>query len=80
MASYSNPVVEARPAPRRAIRRGTYVVFFAVFLLVVFFSHLWALTLPYFWDESGQFIPAALDLMHGSLFPIRRRPPSILRR
>ncbi|HTX39724.1 MAG TPA: hypothetical protein VME43_32125 [Bryobacteraceae bacterium] len=79
MASYSspsNPAVEAQPAPRRPIRRGTYLVFFVVFLLVVFLSHLWALTLPYFWDEAGQFIPASLDLMHGSLFP-HSAPPTI---
>jgi hypothetical protein len=32
----------------------------------MFVSHLWALNLPYFWDEAGQYIPTALDLLHGS--------------
>ena len=32
--------------------------------------HLPLLTLPYFWDELGQFVPAALDILHdGALVP-----------
>ncbi len=44
--------------------------------MVVFVSHLWALTLPYFWDEAGQFVPAALDLLHGAWIP-HSAPPTI---
>jgi hypothetical protein len=58
------------------IRRSTYLIFFLGFLLVVSLSHLWALSLPYFWDECGQYIPAALDLMHGSWVP-HSAPPTI---
>lgn len=61
---------------RRSIRNGSYFVFFAIFALVLFLSHLFALRLPYFWDEAGQFIPAALDLMHGAWIP-HSAPPSI---
>src|SRR5437868_12261874 len=43
---------------------------FLVIFLSVFISHLWLLTLPYFWDEAGYFIPAARDLLlTGSLIP-----------
>lgn len=35
---------------------------FALIALVVFVSHSAYLNLPYFWDEMGQFVPAALDI------------------
>lgn len=38
------------------------VLFFSGFLLVLLLSHWPVLDLPYFWDELGQFIPAALDI------------------
>jgi 4-amino-4-deoxy-L-arabinose transferase-like glycosyltransferase len=56
-------------APRR-IRPGVYLFFFAAFALVVFASHLPLLRLPYYWDELGQYVPAALDLcQHGQWIP-----------
>ena len=61
MAAYSRPTAEFGKAGRRSSRWGSYLLFFGVFLLVMFGSHLWALTLPYFWDEAGQYIPTALD-------------------
>src|ERR1700677_3471604 len=36
----------------------------AGFALIVFLAHLPYLSLPYFWDELGQFVPAALDIYH----------------
>jgi 4-amino-4-deoxy-L-arabinose transferase-like glycosyltransferase len=36
----------------------------AAFALIVFLAHLPFLSLPYFWDELGQFVPAALDIFH----------------
>ncbi|MGP0071244.1 MAG: ArnT family glycosyltransferase [Bryobacteraceae bacterium] len=36
----------------------------AVLALIVFLTHLPYLGLPYFWDELGQFVPAALDILH----------------
>lgn len=35
----------------------------AGFALVVFLAHLPFVGLPYFWDELGQFVPAALDIL-----------------
>jgi hypothetical protein len=32
--------------------------------LIVFLIHLPFFSLPYFWDELGQFVPAALDIYH----------------
>src|SRR5580704_1919828 len=47
----------------RAIRFPIFLLL-AVFALLVFLAHLPYLGLPYFWDELGQFVPAALDILH----------------
>jgi hypothetical protein len=45
------------------------VVFVAIFT-GIFLLHARLLSLPYFWDEAGYYIPAARDLLlHGSLIP-----------
>jgi 4-amino-4-deoxy-L-arabinose transferase-like glycosyltransferase len=56
--------VIAAPAPRRRIRPDTYLFFLALFAIVLFLSHAPWLRLPYYWDELGQFVPAALDIFH----------------
>src|ERR1700759_1548510 len=51
-----------RPLPLLAL----YPLFFAA----VFLGHLTLLHLPYFWDEGGYYIPAALDFFRsGTLIP-----------
>lgn len=45
-----------------ATRPGSYGFLFLWFALVLFLGHSPFLTLPYFWDELGQFVPAALDI------------------
>jgi 4-amino-4-deoxy-L-arabinose transferase-like glycosyltransferase len=47
----------------RAIRFSTLLLL-AAFALLVFLAHLPYFGLPYFWDELGQFVPAALDILH----------------
>jgi nitrate reductase NapE component len=42
---------------------------FAVFVVLLIASHAPLLRLPYFWDEAGYYIPAARDLLAGSLIP-----------
>jgi hypothetical protein len=54
------------------------VIFFAIFLL-----HTPLLSLPYFWDEAGYYVPAARDLLlTGSLIPhttvSNAHPPLVL--
>ena len=45
------------------------LVFVAIFV-VIFLLHAPLLSLPYFWDEAGYYVPAARDLLlHGSLIP-----------
>jgi len=43
---------------------------FVVIFIVVFLLHVPLLSLPYFWDEAGYYVPAARDLLlKGSLIP-----------
>jgi len=51
-------------------RRATHLIFFSVFAALLAAMHLPFLTLPFHWDELGQFVPAALDLYRdGALVP-----------
>jgi 4-amino-4-deoxy-L-arabinose transferase-like glycosyltransferase len=57
-------------AGARRIRPDTYAFFFVSFAAVVILIHLPYLGLPYHWDEMGQFVPAALDILrHGQWVP-----------
>jgi len=49
---------------QRAHSPTAYLFFFASFALVVFLLHAPYFGLPYFWDELGQFVPSALDILH----------------
>src|SRR5579872_7518330 len=43
---------------------------FAVIFVGIFLLHTPLLSLPYFWDEAGYYVPAARDLLRtGSLIP-----------
>src|SRR5215470_8936467 len=66
-----------RSDARRAIRPQAYAIFFLIFAVVVFAGHSAFLGLPYFWDEAGQFIPAALDILRGSWFIPHSSAPNI---
>jgi 4-amino-4-deoxy-L-arabinose transferase-like glycosyltransferase len=46
------------------------IVLFALFFVAVAISHLTLLRLPYYWDEGGYYIPAALDFYRtGQIIP-----------
>ncbi len=47
----------------RQRQAGAHLIFFALFVAVVFGIHSPLFGLPYFWDELGQFVPAALDIL-----------------
>ena len=56
---------------------------FAVIFVVIFLLHAPLLSLPYFWDEAGYYVPAARDLLlTGSLIPhttiSNAHPPLVL--
>lgn len=56
------PFALAEPASERN-RQYYLLVFFLLFAAPLFAIHLSLLPLPFFWDEHGQFIPTALDLL-----------------
>lgn len=50
-------------------RRFSLALIFVLLFAVVFLLHIPLLRLPYFWDEAGYYVPAARDLLSGSLIP-----------
>ena len=51
--------------------------FFFTFAILVYAAHWPYLRLPFFWDELGQFIPAALDILHDNAWIPRSTQPNI---
>jgi hypothetical protein len=67
----------AATEPRRQIRAGTCVLLFILFAAVLFAIHSPLLTLPYFWDEHGQFVPAALDILRDGAWVPHSTVPNV---
>src|SRR5689334_21778190 len=64
----------AAPAGER-VRGRTYFLVGGGFALFVLLSHATFLKLPFFWDELGQFVPAALDIFRtGAWIPYSTVP------
>jgi 4-amino-4-deoxy-L-arabinose transferase-like glycosyltransferase len=69
VASPSDPSDKLRDASDRLSALASPVLFALLFTAVAL-SHLSLLHLPYYWDEGGYYIPAALDFYHtGQLIP-----------
>jgi len=62
---------------RRRIRPLVYAYFFVMFATIVLASHASLVTLPYFWDEHGQFVAAALDILHDGAWVPRSTVPNV---
>jgi hypothetical protein len=63
--------------------RGLHpALLFVLIFLAVFALHIPLLRLPYYWDEAGYYVPAAHDLLNGSLIPhstpSNAHPPLVL--
>jgi 4-amino-4-deoxy-L-arabinose transferase-like glycosyltransferase len=56
---------------------GAHAYFYLLFLFVLLLTHSVILDLPYFWDEMGQFIPAALDIFHDRAWIPRTTLPNV---
>lgn len=54
-----------------------YAYFYVLFLLVLLVSHATVLDLPYFWDEMGQFVPAALDILRDNAWIPKTTLPNV---
>jgi 4-amino-4-deoxy-L-arabinose transferase-like glycosyltransferase len=56
-------------------RSSAPVLFFAFFLAIQFAAHAPHLSLPFFWDELGQFVPSALDILRlNAWVPVNATP------
>ncbi|HTU46977.1 MAG TPA: hypothetical protein VMF91_18085 [Bryobacteraceae bacterium] len=64
-------------APSKRSRVYYLAIFFAVFAAPLFAIHLHLLDLPFFWDEQGQFIPTALDLLRSGAWIARSTLPNV---
>jgi 4-amino-4-deoxy-L-arabinose transferase-like glycosyltransferase len=58
-------------------RRSSHLIFFSAFAALLLALHLPFLTLPFHWDELGQFVPAALDLYHDGAWVPHSTPPNV---
>lgn len=67
----------AEPAHARRIRPESYGFLFLLFASVLFLCHAPWIDLPYYWDEAGQFIPSALDILHTGAFVPHSVTPNI---
>ena len=57
-------------AAANSLAAAPSALLFALFFAAVALAHLTLLHLPYFWDEGGYYIPAALDFYHtGQIIP-----------
>src|SRR5438876_6974548 len=57
---------------KRSNRRGfsEHLILLLICIMTVVILHVPLLELPFFWDEAGYYIPAALELsQHGRLIP-----------
>lgn len=63
------------PPSGRSIQAWSAFTF--LFFLVLLASHWTVLTLPYFWDELGQFIPAALDILRDGAWVPKSTLPNV---
>ncbi len=67
-------LAEEQRKPRRPY---FLLVFYLIFAVPLFAIHLSLLSLPYFWDELGQFIPTALDLLREGAWVARSAVPNV---
>jgi 4-amino-4-deoxy-L-arabinose transferase-like glycosyltransferase len=59
----------------RGVRAKSYAAFFIAFAALILILHAPYFSLPYFWDELGQFVPAGLDILrHGWWVPHSATP------
>lgn len=65
------------PRARRPIRVSSYLLLYLFFAGVLIVTHMSLVSLPYFWDEAGQFIPATLDLMRDGAWIPHSTTPNI---
>jgi len=62
---------------RRRIQPGSYLLIYGIVAGVLILAHGPLLQLPYYWDETGQFIPAATDLYQTGAWIAHSATPNV---
>jgi len=70
-------LADARPASSKQRQGTALLIFFLLFTFMFAAFHVPLLKLPYFWDEHGQFIPTALDLLRDGAWVAHSTLPNI---
>jgi hypothetical protein len=63
--------------PPRKAKPLHFIIFLLVFAVPLYLIHLQLLSLPYFWDELGQFVPTALDLLRSGAIVAHSAIPNV---
>src|SRR5580704_13146126 len=66
----------AAPEGGRASTRS-FLLVAALLVAFIFASHVPFLTVPFYWDELGQFVPAALDIFQKGAWVPRSTVPNV---
>lgn len=71
------PFALAKMEPPPQSRPSYLILFYLLFAIPLLLIHAPLLNLPYFWDEHGQFVPTALDLLRRGLWVARSTVPNV---
>ena len=71
------PFALANERPRHSRNGLALVIFFFLFAIPLFAFHLRLIVLPFFWDEHGQFIPTALDILRSGAWVAKSTVPNV---
>ncbi len=78
--SSRKPAAASSNSPMHAASRTpltSYLLVFGVMLAGLLALHIPYLSLPYFWDELGQFVPAALDILRDNAWVPHSTVPNV---
>jgi hypothetical protein len=71
------PFALADVRPTRKSSPLYLLVFFFLFAIPLFVLHIRVIALPFFWDEHGQFIPTALDILRSGAWVAKSTIPNV---
>lgn len=76
-ASHETARERSGPGGRHRVHLKIHVLFFAAFAFLIALIHFPLLDLPFYWDEVGQFVPAARDLFTSGFWVPHSATPNV---
>ncbi len=70
-------MVKSPAVKSTATRTRSHLYAFAALLAIALVTHIPYLSVPYFWDEVGQFVPAALDILRDNAWVPHSTVPNV---